>query len=193
MLNLQAVTQSTFGCPYSIVTLVVVIASATIGCNKSLLRNSALAQAKTNEIKAVGKTNETPESTSKDQSPDWTEDYATALQLASATNRPIMALFTGSDWCMYCKSLESEVFSKPEFQEWARERVILLEVDFPRVTTQSSGIAAQNRELSNRYAKYINGYPTVLFLDPNGSVIGQLGYAAGGPKSWISKAETKLR
>ena len=63
---------------------------------------------------------------------DWTTDYEDALKESAKTGKPILANFTGSDWCGYCIKLDKEVFSTDTFEDWAEENVILLEVDFPR-------------------------------------------------------------
>ena len=62
----------------------------------------------------------------------WINDFSKAAKLSQKTNKPILANFTGSDWCGYCKVLDRTVFSTPEFQTWAEKNVVLLEVDFVR-------------------------------------------------------------
>ncbi len=61
----------------------------------------------------------------------WTESLQKAQQLSKDSGKPIMANFTGSDWCPYCISLEKEIFSTEAFKKWAADNVILLKVDFP--------------------------------------------------------------
>ncbi|MFH1708181.1 MAG: thioredoxin family protein [Planctomycetota bacterium] len=62
----------------------------------------------------------------------WLTDYNAAVKAAQERNLPILADFTGSDWCGWCQKLKAEVFDKKEFTEWAAQSVILLEVDFPK-------------------------------------------------------------
>ena len=61
----------------------------------------------------------------------WLESYADALKLSEKTGRPILADFTGSDWCGWCIKLKDEVFNTPEFAAWAKEDVIPLELHYP--------------------------------------------------------------
>src|SRR5688572_31835841 len=42
---------------------------------------------------------------------DWLTDIEAAKKKAAAENKPILALFTGSDWCPACIKWEKEVFS----------------------------------------------------------------------------------
>lgn len=117
----------------------------------------------------------------------WTEDYQTALAASRKTGKPILADFTGSDWCGWCIKLKGEVFEHDEFKAWAKKNVILLELDYPRQKEQSAKIKKQNVELRDKYK--IRGYPTILFIDHDGEVIGRSGYKPGGPEVWTADAQ----
>ncbi|MCK6458840.1 MAG: thioredoxin family protein [Planctomycetes bacterium] len=121
----------------------------------------------------------------------WLTDFEAALARAKSEKKPILADFTGSDWCGWCIKLKDEVFSKDEFKEWAEENVVLLELDYPRKTEQPEALKKQNEDLKAKYQ--IRGYPTVLFLDAKGKVIGQSGYKPGGPEAWIADAKKVLK
>lgn len=62
----------------------------------------------------------------------WLTDIAAAKQQASEKKLPILANFTGSDWCHWCQKLDEEVFNTAIFASWAASHVILLKIDFPR-------------------------------------------------------------
>ena len=124
------------------------------------------------------------------ESGDWMTDYKAALAKAKKEKKVVLADFTGSDWCGWCIKLKDEVFSKPEFKEWAAANVVLLELDYPKNKPQSEELKKQNQELSKEFQ--IEGYPTVLFLDSKGKKVGQSGYVEGGPAAWIAAAEKEL-
>ncbi len=119
----------------------------------------------------------------KGGSDKWLVNFEEAKALAKKTGKPILADFTGSDWCGYCIKLKGEVFDTAEFKKFASENVILLELDFPRKKAQSEEEKKQNRALAEKYG--IRGYPTILLLDADGKQIGKSGYKKGGPKPWI--------
>jgi protein disulfide-isomerase len=121
----------------------------------------------------------------------WLTNYDEAVRQAKALKLPILADFTGSDWCGWCIKLKGEVFDKPEFKTWAAKNVVLLELDFPRAKPQDAATKAQNRQLSDKYD--IQGFPTILFLNPDGKVIGKSGYQPGGPAAWIADAENIIK
>ena len=123
----------------------------------------------------------------------WLKSYDEAVQIAKQTGRPILAGFTGSNWCPPCIKLKKEVFETPSFKNWAAENVVLLDLDFPRPNLQPEWIKKQNNELQNRYSRNLKGYPTVLILNSQGDVLDSQGYLRGGPDRWISGVNKKVQ
>jgi len=115
----------------------------------------------------------------------WMTDYDAAVKKAKAENKSILMDFTGSDWCGWCIKLKKEVFDTPEFQKYAADNLILLELDFPRKKAQSPQEKAQNEKLQQKYK--IEGYPTIIVLNDKEKQIGQMGYVPGGPSAFISE------
>ena len=61
----------------------------------------------------------------------WLVDLDEAYALSVKEKKPILANFTGSDWCGWCKRLDADVCTKPVFKEWAKKNVVLLELESP--------------------------------------------------------------
>ncbi|MGC6470173.1 MAG: thioredoxin family protein [Flavobacteriales bacterium] len=129
---------------------------------------------------------------------DWLIDFDKAAEISMKTNKPILANFTGSDWCGWCIKLKREVFDTPTFKEWAKENVVLLELDYPRRSKQDEKIVKQNRELQQFFK--VRGYPTlhlftvgVLGGKTQITALGKTGYVAGGPTPWIANANKMLK
>ena len=118
---------------------------------------------------------------------DWTTDLPKAQARAKEGSKLVLMDFTGSDWCSWCKKLNKEVFSTPEFAEYAKENLVLVELDFPNSKPQSAELKKANASLGKKYN--IEGYPTVIVLNSAGKKVGQLGYQAGGPKPFIAQLE----
>jgi thioredoxin-related protein len=114
----------------------------------------------------------------------WTTDYKAALAQAKEQNRHVFLFFTGSDWCIWCKRLNQEILSKPEFAQYAADKLILVELDYPQTKSLPRKLKAQNAKLLDEYK--IEAYPTVVVLDSNGKTLGQLGYQEGGPQPFIA-------
>lgn len=122
---------------------------------------------------------------------EWETDFKKAQEKAEKEGKALLVNFTGSDWCGWCIKLEGEVFSKKEFQSWAKDNVVLVKLDFPRRKKQSNDLKKQNNELMKKYG--VRGFPTILFLDAKGNVIGKSGYMKGGPAAWTKSADSILK
>jgi thioredoxin-related protein len=118
---------------------------------------------------------------------NWMTDLPRAQTKAKTENKLVMMDFTGSDWCGWCIKLHKEVFSKPEFSEYAKKNLVLVEVDFPRSKEQSAELKRANQALQGKYK--IEGYPTIIVLNGEGKKVGELGYMAGGPAAFIAELE----
>ncbi|HUA68763.1 MAG TPA: thioredoxin family protein, partial [Candidatus Saccharimonadales bacterium] len=46
---------------------------------------------------------------------NWLTDVPKAEAQAKTENKLVLLDFTGSDWCIWCKKLDEDTFSKPEF------------------------------------------------------------------------------
>ncbi len=113
---------------------------------------------------------------------DWQTDLSKAQAQAKKENKLVMLDFTGSDWCGWCIKLNAEVFSKPEFEEYAKKNLVLVEVDFPRKKKLSEEQQKANNALQAKYK--IEGYPTIIVLDGDGKQVGQLNYMSS-PQPFI--------
>jgi thioredoxin-related protein len=121
---------------------------------------------------------------------EWMTDLPKAQAKAKEEKKMVMMDFTGSDWCGWCIKLDKEVFSTPEFAEYAKQNLVLVEVDFPNRKKQSAELKKANDALQKKYK--IEGYPTIIVLNGEGKKIGELGYMKGGPKAFTAELE-KLR
>jgi thioredoxin-related protein len=116
---------------------------------------------------------------------NWLTDFEKAQAEAKAQHKLLLLDFTGSDWCGWCKILQREVFSQPEFQEYAAKNLVLMTIDFPRAKPLSAEVRKQNQTLAQRFE--IRGFPTIVVLDSDGKPIGMLGYQPGGPQAFIKE------
>ena len=118
---------------------------------------------------------------------NWLTDLPKAQAQAKADKKLVMLDFTGSDWCGWCIKLNKEVFSQPEFADYAKKNLVLVEVDFPRSKPQSADQKKANAALQDKYK--IEGYPTIIVLNSEGHKVGELGYQPGGPKAFIAELD----
>lgn len=128
----------------------------------------------------------------------WRTNINEAINVSKTENKPLFLFFTGSDWCGWCIRLQNEVFKTPEFISWAKEKVVLVELDFPRRTPQSDELKMQNNQLQQFFA--IRGYPSVRIVKAGAPIdgktsfelLGETGYVAGGPTVWLDGANKMI-
>ena len=131
--------------------------------------------------------------------------------LSIQQEKPLFFFFTGSDWCGWCIRLQKAVFSKPEFKSWAKENVVLLELDFNRAFQKKISAAQQGKarltqnenmiiDLSRKLG--VRGYPTVWFVTPEiigkevnivNKRLGSLGASPLEVKGWLAGANQILK
>ena len=114
---------------------------------------------------------------------EWETDFKKASSASKASGKYIMLDFSGSDWCGWCIKLEKEVFSQDAFKDFAEKNLVCVLVDFPRNKKQTGEQKQQNRDLATKYG--IQGYPTIIILDPDGEPVSMTGYLQGGSKNYV--------
>ena len=126
-----------------------------------------------------------PATTAAEAPTGWLTDLDAAKAAAKAANRPILAVFSGSDWCKPCIMYEQEVFAKPEFMAYAKDKLVLAHFDFPR-QKRNQPTAAQLK-LNEAAAAQLNkegDFPLAVVIAPDGKVLAKTGYIAGGPAAF---------
>lgn len=121
---------------------------------------------------------------------NWENNLEIAIQQAKKENKAVLVNFTGSDWCVWCKRLSSEVFQQTAFEDYAKESLVLVMLDFPKNLPQSDETKAYNRNLAQKYG--IQGFPTILIIDGQGKLVAQTGYQPGGPEKYIDHIKSYL-
>ena len=108
----------------------------------------------------------------------WTDNFTAAVGKAKAEKKPILALFTGSDWCPPCQQLEKNILLQPAFKEFAKKHLVTLFLDFPRDAKIDESVKKQNDDLAKKFS--VEAYPTILILSADGQkeLWKQLGYTA---------------
>lgn len=118
----------------------------------------------------------------------WIDDFAKAQELARAEKRPMLVLFTGSDWCPYCVKLHKEVLAKAAFKKFAASRkLVLVYLDFPRKSKMPAETMQRNRKLASQYE--VGGYPTTILFGADGKEAGRL---PGYSKQYIERLTRML-
>ncbi len=88
----------------------------------------------------------------------WHKNFAAAQKLAKKTNRVMVDFYTS--WCGPCKMLDRQTWPAPGVSSLLKGAVpVKLDAE-----------AGPNVGIANRYK--VQAYPTILFINPQGKVIG---------------------
>ena len=118
----------------------------------------------------------------------WLTDLPAAQAQAKKEKKLVLMDFTGSDWCGWCIKLNKEVFNTPEFAKYAKDNLVLVELDFPRNKPQTAALKKANEALQAKHGA--DGFPTIVVLNSDGKEVWkQVGYMPGGPTAWIAKLD----
>ncbi len=118
----------------------------------------------------------------------WLTNLPKAMAQAKAEKKMVLMDFTGSDWCPPCKNLHKTVLTSEEFNKFAKENLVLVELDFPKSKPQTPELKAANQELSKKYA--IRGFPTIIVLDADGKeLFKKVGYNGTSAKDYVAELE----
>jgi protein disulfide-isomerase len=120
---------------------------------------------------------------------NWLTDLPEAQAQAKVENKLLLLDFSGSDWCIWCIKLDNDTFSKPEFADYAKKNLVLVQLDYPNKKPQSDELKKANAALAAKYDSE-GAFPTLIAMKPDGTVVWkQLGYLEGGPQALIAKLE----
>lgn len=118
---------------------------------------------------------------------EWLTDLPAAQAKARDEHRLVLVCFNGSDWSPLGRLLQAEIFTRAPFQAFARERLVLVNIDFPREKPLDAETAARNAALASQYL--VTTYPTVVLLVPSGGELGRTPYMQGGAKTFVRELQ----
>lgn len=120
----------------------------------------------------------------------WEDSATLAKQRAAREGKPLLIWFTDSARSPMCKALAQELFSTPDFEKWAAEKIIRLRIDAnaqdkdPDISLddkETRRVEIRNYVVRMTKAYHVFGYPSVVLLNSSGEVIGTYrGFKRGG-------------
>jgi thioredoxin-related protein len=119
----------------------------------------------------------------------WEVSENIAKRRALREGKPLLVWFTDSMQSPMCRALSQELFSTPDFEKWAGEKLVRLRVDANvKIEDESLGLDEKEslrinaqKEVARLKKQYrVLGHPSVLMLGPGGEIIGRYrGYKRG--------------
>lgn len=129
------------------------------------------------------------------QAQQWQESFDDALTKAATEDKPIVLVFSGSDWCAPCIRLKRHVFDSDTFKSYASEHYVMYDADFPR--KKKNQLPEEKLNVNKSLAEKYNpkGYfPLVVVMDKDQHVLGTTGFVARtSPEKYIKTLNKFLK
>lgn len=125
----------------------------------------------------------------------WQESFEDALELAEEANKPIVLVFSGSDWCAPCIRFKRNILDSEDFKDYSESHYVLYNADFPRKKKNELPVEKSNSNKSLAAQFNPNGYfPLVVVLDKEKAILGKTGFdRRTSPKAFISLLNNFVR
>ena len=122
----------------------------------------------------------TPKAPSRPVTPNRSAHWFTNLDQAKAaaakSNKRVLALFTGSDWCPPCKQFEAEVAHDEQFAGIFAPSFVFYKCDWLRNTPQSKAVEQEVSRVRREYG--ISRYPTLMVLNAEGEELDEVDWTS---------------
>ena len=122
----------------------------------------------------------------------WFTNLEKAKEAARKRKVGIMVYFSGTDWCPACKIFDKYVLSSPDFINYAKDNLVLLNIDFPR---DSSKVSQATKEYNTKLGKTFGvvAFPSIFLLKSNGeSATAEIGYRGESGARYVAKIKAIL-
>ena len=114
-----------------------------------------------------------------------------AFLVGLQSNKPVLLIFSGSDWCLPCEKLNREIISDSVFKNFAAQHLILIEADFPQKIKLSKEQILWNERLAEEFNP--DGiFPYLLLLKADKSIISSLDYVHYDTVHFIEEIKNAL-
>ena len=114
-----------------------------------------------------------------------------AFLVASQSKKPVLLIFSGSDWCLPCEKLNREIISDSVFKNFASQNLVLIEADFPQKIKLSKEKILWNERLAEEFNP--DGiFPYLLLLKADKSIISPLDYVHYDTVHFIEEIKNAL-
>ncbi|MCG3179216.1 MAG: hypothetical protein BIFFINMI_01549 [Phycisphaerae bacterium] len=124
----------------------------------------------------------------------WTDDYETASLISGEHKLPMLLAFTISDLPSKLPAgakLMTDFFPSEEFKTFAKDKLVLVCLDFPRTTEVDGAVMMKRVKVARQFMP--REVPTIVLLDPSGKELGRVVYKSEAPKDFVETLQKLLK
>jgi len=91
------------------------------------------------------------------------EVSADDFEKSRLSERPVLLVFSGSDWCMPCMRIEQEILNHDRFISFAHNKLTIVKADFPQRQKLKKDVIKRNEYLAEKFNR-TGQFPKILLL-----------------------------
>ncbi|MGB1037397.1 MAG: thioredoxin family protein [Bacteroidia bacterium] len=106
------------------------------------------------------------------------ESFENSLEQAKKSNKNLLLIFSGSDWCKPCILLKKNILDTEEFSTFSDSNFIQLHLDFPykKANQLEKEEKLRNEKLAERYNSE-GVFPKIVIIDYQQNILGEVHYS----------------
>ena len=114
-----------------------------------------------------------------------------AFKAAQESGKPVLLVFSGSDWCAPCIRFEREILSDASFLRYAESHLILLKADFPQRKTIAQPLRLAYEKLADTYNQE-GAFPKIIVVRPDQKALATLAFLKQTPATFVADLQRIL-
>jgi hypothetical protein len=107
--------------------------------------------------------------------PQYSDNAAQTFLQAKQLNKPVLLIFSGSDWCRPCIQFEKKILEDTIFISFCNTKILVLNADFPQRKKQPKSLVTQNELLAKKYNPE-GLFPFMVLLNSDEKIIHVVNY-----------------
>jgi len=120
------------------------------------------------------------------------DDPEEAFAEAGTSDKMLLLVFAGSDWCAPCIRFEKNILSDGFFLRYAGDRLVILRADFPQRNKYPKELRIKYDVLAEQYNPR-GLFPHLLLIRPNRSVVSTMIYNDEAVEDFVSMIDRQLK
>ena len=121
---------------------------------------------------------------------EWLSDYELGRTISGQTDRHILVFFGGSGWHKWTGKLKNEIFNTRQFKDYAKDRLVLVYLDYPQDSRGRSTASDANEALKKQFS--VRSMSTLVLLNSQGGEVTRMGYTSGDVEVFIKSMDRWL-
>ncbi|MCP5492613.1 MAG: thioredoxin family protein [Chlamydiales bacterium] len=119
-----------------------------------------------------------------------TDDYDKAVSIAKVFDKPMIVLFTGSDWDVDSQRFIHRILNEGTFYEVLKKEFVFAHIDFPELETHKAKVIERNTKLKTKFQ--VESFPMLVLLDAEQNEISRAGLFSEDPEQLAAHLKSLL-